>query len=63
MAIALLAAVTTVRLEQTGGWVPRLIICNQSGCHEAPDPYWEGPFRVQRPCPEWRYCYWRQKWW
>jgi hypothetical protein len=48
---------------QTWGWTPKLVICNPAGCREAPDPYWEGPARVQRPCRDWQQCYWRQRWW
>lgn len=43
-------------------WTPRLVICDRGICQEAPDPYWEGPYRVQRPCREWRQCYWHQRW-
>ena len=50
--------------DQAPWWTPRrLVVCNGYGCQEAPDPYWEGPIRVRRPCHEWRQCYWRQRLW
>jgi hypothetical protein len=33
------------------------------GCRPVPDPYWDGPVRVQRPHRDWRHCYWHQQWW
>ena len=64
-ATALAAALvpSPTKAASTVWWNPRLIICDRAGCHEAPDPYWDGPYRVHRPCREWRQCYWRQHWW
>jgi hypothetical protein len=64
-AVLLLAVSTTVSAasgDRVAWWTPRLIICDWSGCHEAPDPYWDGPYRVLHPCREWRQCYWHQRW-
>jgi hypothetical protein len=66
VAAVALVALSTTAPAQSGppiGWSPRLVICDVAGCREPPGPYWEGPWRVQRPCREWRSCYWHQKWW
>jgi len=63
-AAVLLATVGSAGASADLWWTPRrLVICNAYGCREPPDPYWDGPIRVQRPCHEWRQCYWRQRWW
>lgn len=49
--------------DRIAWWTPKLVICDHNSCRETPEPYWEGPARVQRPCREWRACYWRQRWW
>jgi hypothetical protein len=51
------------KADHVAWWTPRLVICDANNCREAPDPYWEGPARVQRPCRDWQQCYWRQRWW
>ena len=51
-ALLLLATVGSAAASPSqGSWWParRLVICNATGCQEAPDPYWDGASWVHRP--------------